>query len=279
VTGADFGPDEVFTIIAASTPVDHERYRVHEESVARIAESADCKRANLAELSTDPPPPMLIDRLDPEGHTILFGTGGVGKGALTCEWLRKLVAEGQRPYIIDYEDHPQEWSRRLEGIGGDRSAVDIAYGLRKPLTDMCDTFAEQIEAEGHTVAVIDSVSAATMADTSKEETASAYAKAVAVLGVPVVSLAHVTKGKDERHVYPFGSVHWHTRARVTWSLSADASGLVLVRRKANNYPPQPRYNVALTFRDNILRDVSSERPMAETIGVGMTTPFGPTVIV
>ena len=49
----------------------------------------------LASIPTDPPPPLLIDRLDPEGHTILYGTGGIGKGALACSWIARLVAEGR----------------------------------------------------------------------------------------------------------------------------------------------------------------------------------------
>jgi len=48
----------------------------------------------LADISTAPPPPLLIERLDPEGHSILYGTGGAGKGVETAWWIVRLVRDG-----------------------------------------------------------------------------------------------------------------------------------------------------------------------------------------
>src|SRR4051812_118896 len=75
----------------------------------------------LGTISTDPPPPMLVGRLDPEGHTILYGPGGVGKGALTCWWIVRLVTDGHRVLILDWEGHATEWARRIRSL--DASAL------------------------------------------------------------------------------------------------------------------------------------------------------------
>ena len=50
----------------------------------------------LDEISDADPAPLLLDRIDPEGHTILFGPGGIGKGTLASAWMAGLVTEGHR---------------------------------------------------------------------------------------------------------------------------------------------------------------------------------------
>lgn len=72
----------------------------------------------LDAFSTEPPPPMIIDRLDPTGHSILYGPGGAGKGTLASWWILQLAREGKRVLIVDYENHPEEWARRIHGSAG-----------------------------------------------------------------------------------------------------------------------------------------------------------------
>ena len=81
----------------------------------------------LSELPTDPPPPLLVERLDPLGHTILYGTGGVGKGTVATAWSAGLVTAGHRVLILDYENHPEEWARRYRGIAGVDGADSILW--------------------------------------------------------------------------------------------------------------------------------------------------------
>ena len=214
----------------------------------------------VAEISTDAPPPMLIERLDPSSHTILYGTGGVGKGTLTAWWIVQLVAAGHRVLIVDYENHPDEWSRRIHGLGGDRSAV----GWVAPLTAawrgrlgaiwvQAPELAELARDWGATYLVLDSVVPACGAiDPLKPEAAGQYAGALERIGLPALSLAHVTK--SESLSYPFGSVFWHNLARVTWSLKADGEGAaVLAMRKANNYPRATRQRIEALYLNGQLR--------------------------
>lgn len=206
-------------------------------------------------ISTDPPAPMLIDRLDPAGHTILYGTGGVGKGALACRWISDLVQAGRRILILDYEGHPEEWSRRIAALspsahGGDgvRHLVPSAP-LNRSVAEIdltCDTHAIDY-------LVIDSAVMACGADPLKPESAALYAEALVRIGLPTLSLAHVTKVDDPR--YPFGSVFWHNLARMTWSLTGVEDEVLLKHRKHNNYAGLGTFALTITWQDGYLREV------------------------
>jgi hypothetical protein len=87
-------------------------------------------------------------------------------------------------------------------------------------------------------------------------TVALYAGALEYLGLPVLSLAHVTKADDLR--YPFGSVFWHNLARVTWSLHRDGERTILTHRKANSYANQGKTVVTVTWRDGLPRDVAEQ---------------------
>lgn len=221
----------------------------------------------LSELDTSPAAPPFLGRLDPEGHTILFGTGGVGKGTLAARWIVGLVAIDHRVLLVDYENHPGEWARRVAGLGGTAASESVMYvapfsaewqGKRGPIwTGARDLLDLAIE-DGSTFLVIDSiVPACGGTDALKPEAASQYTAALELLGRPVLSLAHTTKADDLR--MPFGSAFWHNLARVTWSMVSESDGALLVNRKANNYPHLGRYIVTPTWYDGVLGEVS-ERP-------------------
>lgn len=231
----------------------------------------------LAAVPTDPPADLLFGRLDPLGHTCLYGTGGSGKGALCTHWIHELVAGGHRILIIDYENHPEEWSRRLYGLGGDLDRGRVLHvapltvrwtGRRGPIWVQADELRQLAQAWGATYVFVDSiVPACGGTDPLKPEAAGQYAGALELIGLPVCSLAHVTK--SEQLQYPFGSVFWHNLARVTWSLQVDGARALLVNRKANNYSRGGRFMVEITWRDGLPVEVW-ERPyaavMAERIG-------------
>lgn len=211
----------------------------------------------LTSIPDGPPPPLFLDRLDPLGHTILYGTGGAGKGTLASEWIRRLADEGARVLIVDYENHPDEWARRLSGLGAgvltDRvlHVAPFAPGWqlsRGPIWAQAPDLYELARAWGATYIVVDSIVPACGAiDPLKPEAAGQYAAALERIGLPVLSLAHVTKA--EQVAYPFGSVFWHNLARLTWSLQVDGKRAVLVNRKANNYSRGGRYVVESTWQD------------------------------
>src|ERR1044071_4911919 len=74
-----------------------------------------------------PPAPTLRDRLDPSEATILYGPGGVGKGTVATSWAVGLWKAGRKVAILDYEDHPSEWSRRIHSLGGAEAWESIAH--------------------------------------------------------------------------------------------------------------------------------------------------------
>lgn len=203
----------------------------------------------LSTISTDPPAPMFIDRLDPVGHTILYGTGGVGKGALACAWIARLVRDGHRVLILDYERHPEEWSRRIAALDRGVHSSDLVRHLvpsdsiRRAAAEIAST----CDLHELDYVVVDSAVMACGADPLKPDAAADYAAAILDIGRPVLSLAHVTKVDDAR--YPFGSVFWHNLARMTWSLSGDDGEVLLKHRKHNNYRGLGTYALTVTWSD------------------------------
>jgi hypothetical protein len=220
----------------------------------------------LAEISTDPPPALLCGRLDPASHTILYGTGGVGKGTYACYLITRLVAAGHRVLILDYENHSGEWARRYRGLAGRDGSEHVlwvapltsAWGgprgaIWQQVTDVRDLAIEF----GATYIVIDSiVPACGGSDPMDPGTVARYAGALEYLGIPVLSLAHVTKADDLR--YPFGSIFWHNLARVTWSLHRDGERIILTHRKANSYAHQGKSVVTITWFEGLPRDVAEQ---------------------
>lgn len=209
----------------------------------------------LHAISSDPPAPLLIERLDPEGHTILYGTGGVGKGALACRWTADLVRTGRRVLILDYESHPEEWSRRIRSLAPDVHAGDGVRHLtpKRSLAHSTKAIRQTCDQHGIDYVVIDSAVMACGSDPLKPEAAAEYAAALIDLRRPALSLAHVTKVDDPR--YPFGSVFWHNLARMTWSLSGSDSEILLRHRKHNNYEGLGTLAVTYTWQDGLLREV------------------------
>jgi hypothetical protein len=237
----------------------------------------------LAEISTDPPAPLLCDRLDPASHTILYGTGGVGKGTFACYLITRLVADGHRVLILDYENHGDEWARRYHGLAGLDGTEHVLWvapltagwgGRRGAIWKQIGDVRDLAAAFGATYVVIDSiVPACGGSDPMDPGTVALYAGALELLGIPVLSLGHVTKADDLR--YPFGSVFWHNLARVTWSLHKDGAKVVLTHRKSNNYAHQGRTVVTVTWRGDLPRDIAEQaystvvaERIAEVLGDG-----------
>ncbi len=226
----------------------------------------------LGTVSTDAPPLRLIDRLDPLGHTILYGAGGVGKGVVASDWLVKLRTSGVRVLIADYENHPDEWARRIYGLGGAHlldgitvvTPLTAAWGGRRgPLWEQRGNLRALAAATNSDYLLVDSIVPACAGnDPLRPETAALYTGGLEYIGLPALSLAHVTKGDDLR--YPFGSVFWHNLARITYSLERSGRGTVLVNRKANNYAFRPKHEITTTWVDGRPQEVC-ERPMQQVL--------------
>ena len=249
-------PPEAVMSVADLKPLIHESLR--RAGIARLGARL------LSDISTAPAEPTLLDRLDPEGPTVLFGEGGVGKGVVAASWIVGLVGLGHRVLLVDYEGHPGEWARRVGTLGGRDVAESVLYvmpagpawqGVRGPLWAQADDLRALATEHGATYIVVDSaVPACGATDPLKPEAACQYAMGLERIGRPSLTVAHVTKAGDGK--MPFGSAFWHNLTRVTWSLARDGETLVLSNRKANNYPWLGRFAVTFTWHDGVLGEVS-----------------------
>jgi hypothetical protein len=221
----------------------------------------------LGDIDRSPAPPLIVGRISPDGHTMLFGPGDAGKGLTACSWVMQHVKDGGRVLILDFEDHPEEWARRLFGLGGTEMFEGTPIRHVSPLRNGAPKWRLLVEAareHGATLIVVDSVAYAIPGtDPSDPQAATAYSAAIQPFGVPVLSLAHMNRMGDAR--YPFGSVFWHAGARITWSLVPDGEhGSKLQNRKHNNYEWRGAYMVTSDWLDNIPRNVH-ERSYSITV--------------
>lgn len=202
----------------------------------------------INEISHDPPPPLLLGWLHPTSHTIIFGTGGIGKGTFAVDKIIGLRRIGMRVLIIDFESHETEWAGRIRTLAGlDFESIEagIRYvaplapewtGKKGALWDIADDLLAIIGAWKPNYIVIDSI---VMACAGKDvsggdtEAPTSYDATIQGFGVPVLSLAHTNRAQDLN--LPFGSIFWSNTARLTWSMAQSPSGVQVVARKANNY--------------------------------------------
>ena len=231
---------------------------------------------SLDEIDDSPPRPLLLDRIDPDGHTILYGDGGIGKSTLAAWWAAQLAGDGHRILILDYEGREREWAYRVRMLGGRgdpmRYAAPMLHGRVEPALWAHASLVHEIADEfGITLVVVDSISAACHGVTpASDEAATKYHAALQVICRPVLSIAHVTKPRDgsDRLAKPYGSTQWHNLARVTWSLSEKDGKIALTHRKANAYERQRTRQVVIT-RDAIGWAVDDTRPMKPSIAEAM----------
>lgn len=183
-----------------------------------------------ADLRHGPAPAQLAGHfLTPEGATILYARGGTGKGMVTCWLLAQLVRAGHVVMVLDYEGHEREWGSRLRGIGlADDELRQVHY--RAPfgpewtaptgaLSAVAPAVRDDCARLGVTYLVVDSYSVATSnGDTmGGEQAAREYFTALAAIGLPSLTIAHVRGDSQRFPERPFGSVFVHNLARETWA--------------------------------------------------------------
>ena len=177
----------------------------------------------LADIDDSPPGELLLGMLE-DGPNLFYGAGGIGKG-MTGAWLCvELQRLGMRPLVYDAEGRPREWSRRVAGLGGDRSRVvyvtpaDMPGSAGKPFHKAIDGLARLRRLSGADLVLVDSI--LTAAGVGEEKLRSdaqgpfLYVQALDSLAVPSVSFGHPPKGQPEGE--PFGSMAWTAAMRLTW---------------------------------------------------------------
>jgi hypothetical protein len=182
-----------------------------------------------ADLRHGPPLPQLVAPfLTPEGPTVLYGRGGVGKGVTACWFASRLVTAGHVVMVLDFEGHEREWGSRLRGLGmTDDDLGQIHY--RAPfggqwtaptgaLSKVAALVREDCDRLGITYLMVDSYSVATSnGDTmGGENAAREYFTGLTVIGRPSLTIAHVKGDAGRFPERPFGSVFVHNLARETW---------------------------------------------------------------
>jgi hypothetical protein len=186
----------------------------------------------LADVSDDPPGPLLFGMLEPDGPNCAIAAPGTGKGT-TGAWM---IGEAQRagllPVVFDAERRPREWARRVSGLGGDRSRViyieptDLPTSQRgRPLWEAAPAIGAIIKHAGGDFLMVDSIMPATGVGEdrlrSDAQVPFLWVAALDSLGIPSLSFGHPPKGQPEGE--PFGSFAWVAAMRLTW-LGTKAEG-------------------------------------------------------
>lgn len=259
-------------------------------------DEADIGARVLSRVPTSPPPPRLLGRYDPKGHSITYGPSGVGKGVLSSWDIVQLVGAGHRPLIVDYESHPDEWTRRIHALGGveiaeqcvivtplDREFWGAPTGA---LWDIAERLRLEVERSWRTILVVDSLGPACMGmNMNDAATPQRYTEALALIGLPTISIGQINRAGDLSA--PYGSVYWKYYSRAMWSAERapgqddeEAQRLLLTDRKANNYARAERTLVAVSWSDDLPIAVE-ERPyalaLADQVAAVLTTTAGLTV--
>ena len=178
----------------------------------------------LADISDEPPRPLLLGMLEPDGPTLAYGAPGTGKGTTGAWIVVECLQLGMKPLIFDAERRPREWARRVSGLGGDRSRVayreptDLGKFAGRPFWEAGEELRHQARAAGADLLIVDSILPAVGLGEdrlkSDPQTPYLYVAALDALGIPTVSFGHPPKGQPEGD--PFGSVAWLGAMRLTW---------------------------------------------------------------
>jgi hypothetical protein len=210
------------------------------------------------DIDDSPPGELLLGMLEPDGPTLIYAAGGVGKGT-TAAWVVAETRElGLRPLIYDAEGHPREWRRRLTGLGvppewwvyvQPQELPDHLLG--RPLYDVVPHLGDVARAAGCGLLILDSIMAASnLTEEGLKSDARAPYRVVSALdetGLPSVSIGHPPKQSPTGE--PYGSVAWTNAPRLTWlgtRAEGDGHRVRWQARKKNERGAIP--GILLTFR-------------------------------
>jgi hypothetical protein len=196
-------------------------------------------------------PPLVPPFLTPNGATILFGPGGVGKGMLSVYFTRELQRAGINPMVIDYESHRDEWGRRARNMGYTEDELQsIPY--REPFGDewkagrgtliqVAAMLREECDALGTEYLILDSYAASTSSGDALGGQAAAdeFFAGLRIIGRPALVIAHVTGNAQRFPDKPFGTVFVHNYARETWAVEAASDTISEVSFDHDTNPLQP----------------------------------------
>jgi hypothetical protein len=194
---------------------------------ALLSKASPARRAwrTLADIDDAPPDPLLLGMYEPNGPNLAYAAPGVGKGTTGAWVIVECQRLGKRVAIYDAERRPNEWSRRVSGLGGDRSEVvyiapeDLGSEyFGRPLWEVAPAIGRIMTAAGVDLLIVDSILPAIgVGEDRLRSDAQApylYVQALDALGKPSLSFGHPPKGQPEGE--PFGSMAWGAAMRMTW---------------------------------------------------------------
>lgn len=249
---------------------------------------------SLAGLPIGPPEPQLVPPfLTPEGVTVIYGPGGVGKGYVAVYLTLQIVrTSGKRVTIIDFENHPREWGRRAHAMGFDAPEMEMVRYLspfsplwtapRGTFREIVETLKADIDEPEYRAdyLVVDSYSTATATEEGLGglKAAQEFFLALAQLGRAAAVIAHVAGGMEKWPAKPFGSVFVHNLARETWAVEqhgerSDETSededrapmeLELRQRKSNSGQRSKPQFLTFTFADGKV-EIGREAPFATSL--------------
>lgn len=252
-------------------------------SVVDVVTKED-QTVNLADVEADTstqyivPPLVLAD-----GPTVHFGRGGSGKTyvalAMAVSMASRRVFLGQRceqgaVLFVDYEATPKTTKARLQRIVaglGEPWRDDLIHYWEphaRPLPDILPALERKIREENIRCLLVDSAGLACGGNPKDEDVALRYFNSLARLGIPSLTIAHVTKKESDG--YPYGSIFWSNSARLTWYVKLDRQEgstmwVSLFNRKSNETQPMEPLGVRLDFSENavaISREGGTPAPKA-----------------
>lgn len=160
-----------------------------------------------------------------EHPTILFGDGESAKSMLALWVAGKLVQEGRRVLVLDWELSAVDHRRRLELLFPKSNLPEIFYlQCSAPLTELVEQVQKFCEEEMIDFLILDSIAFACGGQAETSEAATTFFAALRDIGVAgSLGIAHqtkISKKADRGREKPFGSVFWHNGARATWLIRA-----------------------------------------------------------
>lgn len=187
---------------------------------------------DLSAVQPEPVSWFLDQRIPEKSVSILFGMGGSGKSFLALDMAMHSVMDGQwlgmpmamidAVLVIDYEDRPEIWRSRAEGIcranGWEFPERAFWYlpGNAVPIHEHRHRIAALVEKHKVGLVIVDSASSASGGALLDSEAVSKVINPLQALGVTVLLTAHNTKSEDAAStMYPYGNIAWHNLVRAT----------------------------------------------------------------
>lgn len=197
------------------------------------------------ELPSGAPPKPLIKEtfLAPNGWTVIYANGGVGKG-MTALWLMREFLDLHDDVdiaVIDYEQHDWEWRSRADAMGFTEEEKSRLHYVTPE--DRMPKIIENIKTtvKDFTIGmwVVDSYVPASDPNDKLggADAAMGFFGSAALLGGVGLVLAHTAAGANAHQDKPFGSSFIHNAARETWSA---------IRVDVDQPAPAPPGTIALT---------------------------------